>query len=134
MVLSRFTDRAEAETLARRILEAVGGDPFRLQSEKEVFLTCSVGWAAFPWFLADPERVKYEEVIRIADLALYQAKRSGRNRAIGLLANQDSQAANAFSVPTDHLDPEFPVRTVNSAGPTRPLADQHNLAASESSN
>jgi diguanylate cyclase (GGDEF)-like protein len=86
LVVSRYTDRSEAELLAERVLSAVGDAPFSLgESGKVISRTCSVGWAAFPWFPANPRAVSYEEVLTLADRALNQAKQSGKNRAVGML-------------------------------------------------
>ena len=44
------------------------------------------GWAPFPWAREEPLTRSHEEVLRVADRALYIAKEAGRNRAIGALA------------------------------------------------
>lgn len=86
LVVSRYTDRAEAELLARRVLASVADTPFSLGTSGEtIYRTCSMGWAAFPWFLDNPRAVSYEEVLTLADRALNQAKQLGKNRAIGML-------------------------------------------------
>ena len=86
LVVSRYTDRSEAELLAQRVLSAVADTPFPVgTSGKTINRTCSVGWAAFPWFASHPRAVGYEEVLTLADRALNQAKQSGKNRAIGML-------------------------------------------------
>jgi diguanylate cyclase (GGDEF)-like protein len=86
LVVSRYTERTEATTLASRILHMVGNEPFHLKhAGTSLRRTCSVGWAAFPWFCAAPDTVDYEAVVELADQALYAAKQAGRNRAIGML-------------------------------------------------
>jgi diguanylate cyclase (GGDEF)-like protein len=86
LVVSRYTDRGEAELLAQRVLSAVADTPFLLgDSGATIRRTCSVGWAAFPWFPCNPRAVSYDEVLTLADRALNQAKQSGRNRAVGML-------------------------------------------------
>ena len=86
LIVSRYTDRREAELLAERVLSAVADLPFSLsRPEETIFRTCSMGWAAFPWMPADPRAVSYEEVLTLADRGLNQAKRSGKNRAVGML-------------------------------------------------
>ena len=86
LIVSRYTDRNEADLLAQRVLAAVADRPFCLgESREAIYRTCSLGWAAFPWFLDNPRAVGYEEVLILADRALNRAKQSGRNRAVGML-------------------------------------------------
>jgi len=87
LLISRFTDRTEAHVLAARVLEAVGSMPYEVEGNATSLpITCSLGWAAFPWFAADPRLVPYDKVLALADHALYQAKDAGRNRAVGFLS------------------------------------------------
>lgn len=86
LIVSRYTDRAEAELLAQRVLSAVADAPFDLGSPKApIYRTCSLGWAAFPWFPDSPRSVTYEEVLTLADRGLHRAKETGKNRAVGML-------------------------------------------------
>jgi len=86
LIVSRYTDRGDAELLARRVLSVVADTPFALNSPEETTSrTCSVGWAAFPFFPDNPRAVGYGEVLTLADRALNRAKQSGRNRAVGML-------------------------------------------------
>jgi diguanylate cyclase (GGDEF)-like protein len=86
LIVSRYTDRNEADLLAQRILSAVADQPFCLgESGETIYRTCSLGWAAFPWFIDNARAVGYEEVLILADRALNRAKQSGRNRAVGML-------------------------------------------------
>jgi len=86
LIVSRYTDRNEAELLARRVLSAVADAPFSLgKSGKTIHRTCSMGWAAFPWFLDNPRSLSYDEVLTLADRGLHRAKQSGRNCAVGMM-------------------------------------------------
>ena len=86
LVVSRFCERKEAATLAARVLSAVASEPFKIKNSGiTLFRTCSIGWAAFPWNVHSPVDVRYEEVLALADRALYRAKNSGRNQAVGAL-------------------------------------------------
>jgi len=90
LILSRYTDRREARTLSARVLAAVSDTPFALTNPNETICrTCSIGWAAFPWLSKHPEIVNYETVLNFADRALGEAKRAGKNRAVGLLPAGD---------------------------------------------
>jgi len=86
LIVSRYTDRAEAEWLAQRVLSAVADTPIALGGSLEtMYRTCSLGWAAFPWYPENPRAVSYEEVLTLADRGLRQAKQSGKNRAVGIV-------------------------------------------------
>ena len=86
LIVSRYTDRNEAELLAQRVLSAVADTPFSLGPGREaMYRTCSLGWAAFPWFPDNPASVCYEEVLTLADRGLNRAKQAGKNRAVGML-------------------------------------------------
>jgi predicted signal transduction protein with EAL and GGDEF domain len=116
MVLSRASSRTEATALASRILHAIGDKPFRIrESSQPIRRTCSIGWAAFPWFPAAPDAVGYETVVALADQALYRAKQAGRNRAIGVLP------VDGHGLPQDGNTPltaeELRTFLINTAGP-----------------
>ncbi|MBZ5527498.1 MAG: diguanylate cyclase [Acidobacteriia bacterium] len=118
LVVSRYTNRAEAATLAGRVLTAIGSRPFVVKASKDpVWITCSVGWSAFPWLASKPEAVKYQTVLELADRALYQAKDAGRNCSIGLLPPQNQDAALPGEVSPDSL----PTEEVRLPGPRRPV-------------
>ncbi|HEY3972431.1 MAG TPA: GGDEF domain-containing protein [Candidatus Sulfotelmatobacter sp.] len=86
LIVSRYTDRADAELLAQRVLSAVADSPIHLGASTEaMYRTCSLGWAAFPWFPDDARAISYEEVLTLADRGLHQAKAQGKNRAVGIL-------------------------------------------------
>jgi diguanylate cyclase (GGDEF)-like protein len=86
LILSRYTDRGDAEWLAQRVLSAMADTPIILATSGEaMYRTCSLGWAAFPWFADDPRAITYEEVLTLADRGLRQAKQLGKNRAVGIL-------------------------------------------------
>lgn len=104
LIVSRYTDRKEAELLAQRVLSAVADVPFTLTSaEEKIHRTCSLGWAPFPWFAEDAAAVSYQEVLSLADRGLQQAKRSGKNRAVGILPAAGKTPAT--TIPGLHATP-----------------------------
>jgi diguanylate cyclase (GGDEF)-like protein len=114
LLLSRYTDRKEAHILANRILDSVGSKPYRVEGSKlDLRVTCSLGWAVFPWTESDPKLVSHDQVLVLADFALYQAKGSGRNRAVGLLPAGQTVRAGTVA-PTIYIDgiPASPVTTL----------------------
>lgn len=92
LIVSRYTDRREAELLAQRVLAAVAEAPFTVSASGETMhRTCSMGWAAFPWFPENPKAISYEEVLSLADRGLHRAKQAGRNRAVGIMSASGKQ-------------------------------------------
>lgn len=97
LIVSRYTDRREAELLAQRVLASVADTPFVVgPNEEKMYRTCSLGWAAFPWFPEDPRAVSYEEVLTLADRGLRRAKQAGRNRAVGMMPASGKCAATTL--------------------------------------
>jgi diguanylate cyclase (GGDEF)-like protein len=114
LLLSRYTDRKEAHILANRLLGSVASKPFRVEGmQEDLRITCSVGWAVFPWTETDPKLVPHEQVLTLSDFALYQAKGAGRNRAVGLLAEGET-VRGGTPPPTIYINgiPSSPVMTV----------------------
>jgi diguanylate cyclase (GGDEF)-like protein len=131
LLLSRYTDRKEAHILANRILDSVGSKPYRVEGSKsDLRVTCSLGWAVFPWTESEPKLVSHDQVLVLADFALYQAKGSGRNRAVGLLPAGETVRAGTV-VTTIYINgiPASPVTTpgpslepISAPNPTTPSA------------
>ena len=122
LVASRYTDREDAEHLPARVLKAVGSEPFELEGGVNLCCSCSIGWAVFPWFVRDPNGVTYEDVLRLADHALYEAKKAGRNQAVGMLPTRAEPASDARTHSggrDDRLTEHLAARAVRTAGPTR---------------
>jgi len=85
LMICRATDRAGAEVLGRRVIADVSSEPFDVGGGIEIRKTCSVGWAPFPWTGDGYSGLTVENVIELADHALYLAKHGGRNQSVGIL-------------------------------------------------
>ncbi len=85
LLVCRTTDREHAGLLCSRVLEAIRDTPFDVGNGVQVHKTCSIGWAPFPWLPEDVGMLSIDNVIELADKALYLSKREGRNRAYGML-------------------------------------------------
>jgi diguanylate cyclase (GGDEF)-like protein len=98
LVMARSVDRAQAEIVARRILDLMRAKPFDLGNGETIPMTISLGFALYP-FLPDlpPDALSWQEVVQLADRCLYAAKESGRDGWVGLLhGGQDPREAGLF--------------------------------------
>lgn len=77
VVLMPDTDAAQAETVAERVRQAIAERPFEVGLPRPLTVTVSVGVALNESLSDTPETM-----VKRADVALYRAKRSGRNRVI----------------------------------------------------
>ena len=119
LIVSRYSNRAEAATLASRILTAVGNREAGMKDAGIDFRqTCSIGWVAFPWDPREPNAVPLETVLGLADRGVYEAKTLGKNRAIGVLSS-DNGTKILFATAGDRVS-TYCVETVCVAGPSEP--------------
>ena len=88
LLVSRFSDRRTGSVLAERIRAAIEQRVFELGDGRTVQRSCSLGFASFPFSIAHPEALTWEQVVAIADQALYRAKRAGPNRWVGVSASE----------------------------------------------
>lgn len=57
-------------------------------------MTCSIGFSLHP-LITETGDAPFETTLELADLALYRAKRDGRNASVGLIATAPLPAAIA---------------------------------------
>ncbi|HVX40011.1 MAG TPA: GGDEF domain-containing protein, partial [Gemmatimonadaceae bacterium] len=86
LVVERFADRAEAVIAGERFRAALEAADIVLPSGERLSITCSVGYASFPFMTADPDVLGWEQVVTLADLAAYSVKRDGRNGVSGYVS------------------------------------------------
>jgi diguanylate cyclase (GGDEF)-like protein len=94
-VVARQAGPQDAEALVERIRSRVEAHEFLLGDGAVLRRTCSIGYAIYPFIPAEPQRLGWEPLLELADRCLYVAKRSGRNRAVGLRPRLDRLAEPA---------------------------------------
>ena len=76
LILPQINDKS-AYKLCERLRKITGENVFSIQGN-EIKITISLGISSFP----DNKVKNYKELIRLADNALYEAKRTGRNKTV----------------------------------------------------
>jgi two-component system, cell cycle response regulator len=84
LIVARFTDRGQAAAQAERLRRTVEEARFTLEGGGALAITCSIGFAAFPFSRQEPDAMGWEQVVAVADHAAYAAKDQGRNAWVGL--------------------------------------------------
>ncbi len=104
LVLARATERDEAHAVAERIRQAVSARSFTLQDGTQLARSCSIGFACFPFLPSQPRLMSWSQVVELADLGLYLAKRSGRDAWAAVYATAAAQAEQLFPRLLHQLD------------------------------
>ncbi|HEY7616713.1 MAG TPA: GGDEF domain-containing protein, partial [Terriglobales bacterium] len=117
LLVCRSANRDEAPILAERVLAIIANAQFEIRPGQAVSLTCSVGWAPFPWLLHLVLKFSVDEVLRIADRAMYMAKRRGRNQSVGLLPPEKAAAGGRNTCDFDIDDEQTAFLEICSLGP-----------------
>ncbi|WP_235429739.1 ligand-binding sensor domain-containing diguanylate cyclase [Xanthomonas sp. GPE 39] len=83
MLVTRLPRNGAAETLAERLRVAVATHHLALP-ERELAMTCSIGYAPWPFVAAWPTLGDWEQSVGLADRCLYAAKGAGKDGWVGL--------------------------------------------------
>ena len=78
VIMLNETGAEQAAVVAERCLEAVRAKPF-VSGDVEINCTVSIGGASFS---GEPKDIKPNQLVRIADQKLYEAKNSGKNKYV----------------------------------------------------
>ena len=102
LIIARDSDPDKARVLADRIRAAVADAVFSLPDGQIVRTTCSIGYACYPFVRSHPDRISWEQILTLADSALYEAKKAERNSWVGYLSTPDSaEEADLYSAVRD---------------------------------
>ena len=93
-----------AAATADALLDAVRGSPVTLANGEALAVTCSIGFAPWPWGPAWPTPSDSEQSLRLADRALYRVKTSGKDGWAGLLPGPEADARAAARILAGDLD------------------------------
>lgn len=85
LVVAVGSSRQGAELLAERMRAAVADQAFRLDDGSTLHKTCSIGYACLPLAPLWPRALDWQQVLNVADAALYAVKAGGRNGWLGVV-------------------------------------------------
>jgi diguanylate cyclase (GGDEF)-like protein len=85
LIVARNTDRAQAPELANRVRQVVAEQAFEIGDSRRIYCSVSLGFACFPPLPAQPRLLDWHQSLRLADMALYDAKQRGRDAWTGVL-------------------------------------------------
>lgn len=97
LVVGRGFDPTSAEQFAQRVMHSISGSDMCLAGGLRLRVTCSMGYAPLPWREQSVHNLTREQVLNLADFALYLSKLEGRNRACGVLPGPDSSFSQRLS-------------------------------------
>ena len=85
LIISKEHTETSSAELAGRLLAAIGSRAIRLPAGQDLVVTCSVGFTSMPWSNEHAGRpLNRDQILNLADIALYLSKFEGRNRACGV--------------------------------------------------
>jgi diguanylate cyclase (GGDEF)-like protein len=85
LVLFRNASRAHVHEMCLRLAERIRNLDMELPNGRKITKTCSIGFSVYPFSASWPEVFNHEEVIGLADRALYVAKNNGRDLVVGVM-------------------------------------------------
>src|SRR5690606_23664532 len=85
LMISRFTRMEDAALLAERIRAAIAAQPIRIGRGQALELTCSIGFAPWPFAMEWPELGDWSACLGLADRCLYAVKRGRKNGWRGIV-------------------------------------------------
>ena len=87
LVVLRHTVYEHIAQFATEVRRRIENSSFNVSEDPDqtVRRTCSIGYAPFPFHCDEPARISFDQAVMLADLGLYHAKRTGRNRTVGVM-------------------------------------------------
>jgi diguanylate cyclase (GGDEF)-like protein len=106
LIIARNSKPGDAAVLSERLRKRVESAPFAVTDDQRIRLTCSIGFASWPFFRYEPDALTWQEVLGLADRCLYLAKNSGRNAWLGIATRPDYKGRADYAILNDFVSAE----------------------------
>ena len=93
LVIARESNRDDAARLVERIRSRIAERVFSLGDGHVARTTCSIGFACYPFLEKQPDILNWEQVLGIADVAMYRSKEL-RNAWSGIYGRNWSESGD----------------------------------------
>lgn len=104
LMVFRPMPRQESTKIAERIREAVETHEFKLEGDLTLSLTSSIGFVEYPLFRDQAGPLRWEDMVELADHALYYVKSRGRNGWAALRPTASTRIETVVDEVRLHLD------------------------------
>jgi len=84
LVVTRNKRADNSYLLAERLRQSIAASEYPISASDTVRLTVSIGFARYPFVQGSIAAVSWQQVISLADSAMYMAKLNGRNLSVGI--------------------------------------------------
>jgi diguanylate cyclase (GGDEF)-like protein len=93
LIVNRFSDGKQAQNLAEQLRQALENHRFQSQDGQDIRLTCSIGFAPYPFIQTRPgfAALNWETVLKIAQKACFAASELGGNTWVGIAGAEKAQ-------------------------------------------
>jgi len=103
LIVVREINQTDAPILAERLRKTIKQHVFVVNSDTSFTETCSIGYVQYPYIIEQPNALSWQQVLKLADKALYLAKNNGRDAWVGLSHVNDNITEKEI---TKLLDPD----------------------------
>ncbi|MCP3942850.1 MAG: diguanylate cyclase [Desulfobacteraceae bacterium] len=88
IIILKDTRESHLSTLAEKIRLHVENSTFKVTDNREISITCSLGFIYYPFFKHHPGNIRIDHIFYLVDKALYVAKENGRNLVVKVACSE----------------------------------------------
>lgn len=98
LVVARQAEATQCDAIAQRMIKAARHKLFELEGVDEpVKCTCSIGVSHYPFAQKHPKALNWEQIVEIADRAVYMAKVEGRDCWVAIHGTERARVGDGAS-------------------------------------